>query len=160
VENEIHAAGPQILVTNVRTGSEIIDGGLFQARMGVAMLSVFGLLALALASVGLYGILAYSVNRRRREFGVRMALGASQRSVLGLVLREGMSLVMTGVAIGFAASLAIGRLLSGMLYGVNASDPASVAGAALVLSAVALLACYVPARRATRVDPITALRDS
>ena len=124
------------------------------------MLSVFGLLALALASVGLYGILAYSVNRRRREFGVRMALGASQRSVLGLVLREGMSLVMTGVAIGFAASLAIGRLLSGMLYGVNASDPASVAGAALVLSAVALLACYVPARRATRADPITALRDS
>jgi ABC-type antimicrobial peptide transport system permease subunit len=118
------------------------------------------LLALALASVGLYGILAYSVNRRRREFGVRMALGASQRSVLGLVLREGMSLVMTGVAIGFAASLAIGRLLSGMLYGVNATDPVSVAGAALVLSAVALLACYVPARWATRVDPITALRDS
>jgi putative ABC transport system permease protein len=98
------------------------------------------------------------VNQRKREIGLRIALGATQASVLGLILKEGMSLVLTGVAIGFAAALVSGRLLSGMLYGVSGSDPVSVAAAALMLSAVALLACYLPARWATRVDPLTALR--
>jgi ABC-type antimicrobial peptide transport system permease subunit len=121
---------------------------------------VFGLLALGLASIGLYGIMAYSVNQRRREIGLRMALGAAQTSVLGLILKQGMSLVLTGVLIGFAASLLVGRLLSRMLYGVSASDPISVAGAALMLLAVALLACYLPARRATRVDPLVTLREA
>jgi putative ABC transport system permease protein len=127
--------------------------------MGVGLLSVFGLLALALASIGLYGILAYSVNQRRREIGLRMALGATQAGVLKLILQEGLSLVLTGLLIGFAAALPVGRLLSGMLYGVGASDPTSVAGAALLLSAVALLACYLPARWASRVDPLVALRE-
>jgi ABC-type antimicrobial peptide transport system permease subunit len=116
-------------------------------------------LALGLASIGLYGILAYSVNRRRREIGLRMALGATQGTVLGLILKEGMSLVLTGVAIGLAASISVGRLLSRMLYGVGASDPISVAGAAAMLSAVALVACYLPARWAARVDPLDALRE-
>ena len=158
-EHEIRAAGPQVLIFGTRTGSEIIDGGLFQAKMGVGLLTIFGLLALGLASIGLYGVLAYSVNQRKREIGLRMALGATRTGVLSLILREGMLLVAAGVLIGFTAALAVGRLLSRMLFGVSASDPASVAGAALILSMVALLACYLPARRATRVDPLEALRE-
>jgi putative ABC transport system permease protein len=159
VRREISAAGPQILIGGTLRGREIIDRGLFQARMGVALLSVFGLLALGLASIGLYGIMAYSVNQRKREIGLRMALGAAQVSVLRLILKQGMSLVVTGVVIGLAAALLVGRLLSRMLYGVSASDPISVAGAAAVLLAVALLACYLPARWASRVDPLVALRE-
>jgi predicted permease len=159
VEREVRMVAPQVLVSFSRTGAEIVDGGLFSARMGVGLLTVFGLLALALASIGLYGILAYSVGQRRREIGVRMALGATQSSVLGLVLRHGMSLVGTGVLAGLAAALATGRLLSGMLYGVSAGDPLSVGAAVVVLCAIALVACYLPALRATRVDPVTALRE-
>ena len=159
VQREIHDAGPQILSTDMRTGREIIDGGLFQARMGVVLLSVFGFLALALASIGLYGIMAYSVQQRQREIGLRIALGASQTSVLGLILKQGMSLVLTGVLIGFVAALVVGRMLASMLYGIGGSDPISVAGAALVLLTVALLACYLPARWASRVDPLVTLRE-
>jgi predicted permease len=158
VQRELQAAAPQIRIS-VLTGRKVIDGGLFQAKMGVALLSVFGLLALALASIGLYGILAYSVNRRKREIGLRMALGAARASVLRLILKQGMSLVVTGVLIGFAGALLVSRLLSRMLYGVSASDPVSIAGAAVVLLAVALLACYLPARWASRVDPLEALRE-
>jgi predicted permease len=158
VQQEIRAAGPQIRIS-VLTGRQVVDGGLFQEKMGVALLSVFGLLALGLASIGLYGIMAYSVNQRKREIGLRMALGAAQPSVLWLILKQGMSLVLTGVLIGFAAALLVGRLLSRMLYGVSASDPISVAGAAVVLLAIALLACYLPARWASRVDPLVALRE-
>ena len=159
VRREIGAAGPEILVGGTLSGREIIDRGLFQPRLGVALLSVFGLLALGLASIGLYGIMAYSVNQRRREIGLRMALGAAQTSVLGLILKQGMSLVLTGVLIGFVAALFVGRLLSRMLFGISATDPIGLAGAALILSAVALLACYLPARWASRVDPLVALRE-
>ena len=159
IQREVSRLGPHISVTDARTGRTIIDQGLFQAKMGVAMLSVLGLLALGLASIGLYGIMAYSVNQRVREIGVRMALGAARGSVLRLVLKQGMSLVVTGVLIGFVAALLVGRLLTRMLYGVSASDPASVAGAATVLLVIALLACYLPAHRASRVDPLVALRE-
>ncbi len=159
-ERVVHAAGPMVLMMGQRTGREIVDGGLFQARVVVVLLTVFGLLALGLASIGLYGILAYSVARRRREIGVRLALGASRASVLRLIIGEGMTLVLAGLAIGFVTALAAGRLMSRMLYGVSASDPLSLAAAVAVLSAVALLACYLPARWATRVDPLTALRES
>ncbi len=158
VQRELHAAAPQVLVST-RTGRQIIEGGLFFARTGVALLSVFGLLALGLASIGLYGILAYSVTQRRREIGLRMALGAARANVLRLILKQGMSLVVTGVLIGFVAALLVGRLLSRMLYGVSASDPISVAGAAVILLSIALLACYLPAHGASRVDPLVALRE-
>lgn len=158
VGREANAAAPQVLLSGIRTGRQIIDGGLFQARIGVALLGVFGLLALGLASVGLYGILAYVVSQRKREIGLRMALGASRPSVLRLILRQGMSLVALGVSIGFVAVLLVGRLLSRMLFGIGATDPVSLAGSALVLASVALLACYLPARWATRVDPVVALR--
>lgn len=159
VQRAIRTIGPKVLATDVRTGSQIVDGGLFQAKMGVVLLTVFGLLALGLASIGLYGIMAYSVNQRKREIGLRMALGAARPSVLGLMLRQGMSLVLAGVLIGYVAALVAAPLLNRMLYGVNASDPVSVAAAAVVLLAVALVACYVPARRASRVDPLVALRE-
>jgi predicted permease len=159
VQREIQAVAPQILVSGPRTGPQLVDGGLFQARVGVMLLSVFGLVALGLASIGLYGILAYSVNQRRREIGLRMALGAARASVLRLILKQGMSLVVTGVLIGLGASLFVDRLLSRMLYGVSSSDPLSVLGAAAVLIVVAFVACYLPARWASRVDPLVALRE-
>ncbi|MEP6916674.1 MAG: ABC transporter permease [Acidobacteriota bacterium] len=160
VGREINAAGPQVLMSGSRTGQQVVDGSLFQARIGVAMLSVFGLLALGLASIGLYGILAYAVNQRQREIGLRMALGASQPTVLRMIVKQGMSLVVIGMVMGFAAALLVGRVLSRMLYGVGAGDPVSLAGAAGVLGGVALVACYLPARRATRVDPLVALRQA
>ncbi len=159
VQREMRLAGPEVLVNDVRTGSTIVDQALFGARLGVALLSVFGLLALGLASVGLYGVVAYSVTLRKKEIGVRMALGAAQSSVLRLVLKQGMSLVLTGVLIGFAAAMAVMRLLTRALYGVGPSDPVSVVGAAGVLLAIALVACYLPARSASRLDPLVALRE-
>jgi predicted permease len=159
VQQEVRAIGSQVSVEDARTGRKIVDQALFTAKLGVALLSVFGLLALGLASIGLYGIMAYSVNRRKREIGMRMALGAEQSKVLLLILKEGMSLVLAGVIIGFAAALILARLLARMLYGVSAGDPISIAGAACVLLAVALMACYLPARSASRLDPMAALRE-
>jgi putative ABC transport system permease protein len=127
--------------------------------MGVALLSVFGLLALVLASIGLYGILAYSVSQRQREIGVRLALGSSPAGVVRLIVKQGMSLVLIGVGAGIILGLVSGRLLSRLLYGVNPGDLASISGAAIVLLAVALLACYLPARWASRLDPLAALRE-
>jgi putative ABC transport system permease protein len=158
-EREVQAAAPQILVNAPRTGRELVDGGLFQAKVGVMLLSVFGLLALGLASIGLYGILTYSVNQRKREIGLRMALGAAQASVLRLILKQGMMLVLIGVLIGLGASALVERLLSRMLYGVSAGDAVSVIAAASIMLGVALVACYLPARWASRVDPLVALRE-
>lgn len=158
-QHEVRAAAPRVLVSGIQTGHDVINGGLFGQKVGVALLSVFGLLALGLASIGLYGIMAYSVSQRKREIGLRMALGAARTNVLWLILQQGMSLVGTGVLIGFVAALLAGRLLSRMLFGVSASDPVSIFGAAVVLLAVALLACYLPARWASHVDPLVALRE-
>ena len=125
----------------------------------MSLLGVFGLLALGLASVGLYGIMAYSVNQRRREIGVRMAMGAGQGSVSLLVLRQGMAVVLSGVAVGVGLAFLLGRALSRFLYGVSGSDLLSIGSASLVLLVVALVACYLPARSASRVDPLVALRE-
>ena len=128
--------------------------------MGVGLLGVFGFLALGLASIGLYGIMAYSVNQRRREIGIRMALGAGQSSVLSLILRQGRTLVISGVGLGLILSVLLGRALSKFLYGVGSGDLPSLAGASLVLLFVAMVACYLPARRASHLDPLVALRES
>jgi predicted permease len=159
IEKEVHVLAPRVLLTWNRTGRAIVDGGLFQARMGVTLLGVFGVLALGLACIGLYGNLAYLVQQRRREIGVRMALGASRGGVLRLILARGVSLVLVGIALGVAAALGAGRLLARLLYGVSSGDPVSLTGAAGALLAVALLACLLPAWRATRVDPLIALRE-
>jgi macrolide transport system ATP-binding/permease protein len=145
---------------DIRTGTMVIDQALWWSKIGVGLLGVFGLLALSLASVGLYGIMAYSVNQRRREIGVRMALGADQESVSLLVLRQGMTVVLSGVAVGVGVALLLGRVLSRFLYGVSGSDLLSIGGASLVLLVVAVIACYLPARSASRVDPLVALREA
>jgi predicted permease len=158
IQHEMRAAAPEISVNDVRTGKTILDAALFQARMGVALLGVLGLLALGLASVGLYGIMAYSVSQRTREIGMRMALGAARSSVLRLILMEGISMVGLGVLMGFGLSLLTGRLLTRMLYGIGGSDLISVTGAASILVLAAVVACYWPARRASGLDPLAALR--
>jgi len=160
VQSEIRNIDPALPIDDIRTGTKVIEQALWGAKMGVGLLGVFGFLALGLASIGLYGIMAYSVNQRRREIGIRMALGAGQASVLRLILRQGMTLVICGVGLGLMLSILLGRALSKFLYGVGASDPTSLAGASLVLLTVAMVACYLPARRASKLDPLVALHES
>jgi len=138
--------------------SEIVETSLSSWRLNLMLLGSFALLALALAVVGLYGVLAHSVSRRTREIGIRMALGADRLAVLRLVLGEGLRLILAGAAIGLGAALALGRVLSSLLYGIQANDPVTFAGVTALLTVVALIACYVPAYRATRVSPMAALR--
>jgi ABC-type antimicrobial peptide transport system permease subunit len=128
------------------------------ARFRSTLLGLFGILALVLATVGTYSVLAYVVAQRTHEIGIRMALGAQRRDVLRLVVGQGMRAVLIGVAIGIAAALALSRLLAQLLYGVGDRDPLTFIGVSLLLTFVSLLACYIPARRAMRVDPMVALR--
>jgi len=142
----------------VSTIEGLLGQGLWAPRMGALLMGAFGLLALLLATVGIYGVLAYSVAQRTQEVGIRMALGASRASVLGLVVKQGMTLVGIGVGIGIVGALGLARLMASLLYGVNASDPLTFAAATFVLGVVAFVATYLPARRATTVDPVVALR--
>jgi ABC-type antimicrobial peptide transport system permease subunit len=158
IQGEIRILDPALPMEDIRTGTKIIDQALWWSKIGVGLLGVFGLLALGLASVGLYGIMAYSVNQRRREIGVRMALGANQGDVSLFILRQGMTVVFGGAALGAVLAFLLGRALSRFLYGVSANDPLSLGGASLVLLVVAFIACYLPARSASRVDPLMALQ--
>jgi ABC-type antimicrobial peptide transport system permease subunit len=135
-----------------------MDQGLWPARMGAALLTLFGVLALVLAAVGVYGVLSYSVNQQRQEIGIRRALGAQAGDVLRLVAGQGLRLALVGLAVGLALSFAFTRALASLLYNVSATDPATFGGVTAILLVVALLACYIPARRATQVDPLVALR--
>jgi predicted permease len=143
---------------DVKTESEQIDQLLFQERLVARLSGFFGLLALVLACVGLYGLLSYEVSRRTREIGIRLALGARPGSVLKLVLRQGIVLAIIGAAVGIGVALGVTRYLTSMLYDVHANDPLTMIAVAALLTLVALAACYIPARRAMRVDPIVALR--
>ncbi len=160
IQSEIRNIDPALPIDDIRTGTKVIDQALWGTKMGVGLLGVFGFLALGLASIGLYGIMAYAANQRRREIGIRMALGAGQSSVLSLILRQGMTLVISGVGLGLILSVLLGRALSKFLYGVGPGDLPSLAGASLVLLFVAMVACYLPARRASHLDPLVALRES
>lgn len=160
VQREVRAMDSRIDVADVRTIRKVISQALFGATTGVGLLSVFGLVALGLASLGLYGTMAHAVNQRQREIGLRMALGAQRSSVLGLVFRQGLAIVAIGMVIGAAASAAVGRALSGIVFGASAIDPVAVGTACLVLAITASAACYLPARKASRLDPMVALRET
>jgi len=158
VRQIIREVDPDQPVSNVATMAEVLGSEAGQRRMGMIMLVGFAALALLLASLGIYGVLAYFVTQHTNEIGVRQALGATPRNILLLVLKKGMRLTLVGVAIGLGGSFALTRLMSSLLFGVTAADPLTFATVPLVLVMVALLACYIPARRATKVDPLVALR--
>jgi putative ABC transport system permease protein len=136
----------------------LVSDSVARPRFNTVLLAAFAALALALAAVGIYGVIAYSVSRRAQEIGVRMALGARKSDVIRLVLKQGMTPTIVGAALGLVGAWAATRLMSGLLFEVSATDPVTFAVITLTLMTVALLACYIPARRATKVDPMVALR--
>ena len=148
----------QLPLTQVQTISQLLDQALWAARFGASLLLIFGLLALGLAAIGIYGVMSYNVQQRKQELGIRMALGAQKRDVMRLVLGQGLWLAGGGAVAGLALAFFMARGISALLFGVHALDPATFLGVPLLLIGVALVACYIPARRATRVDPIVALR--
>ncbi len=158
VRDQVQTLDHSMPLRGVGTVQQNIEAGLWAPRMGAALLSIFGGLALALATIGVYGVMSYSVTQRTPELGVRMALGAQTGDVLMLVLKQGLALAAGGAVIGVALALLLGRVVSTLLFGVNGRDPLTLAIVTLVLTVVALVACYIPARRAARVDPLVALR--
>jgi putative ABC transport system permease protein len=158
VRSQISAIDKDQPVLTIRTLNEVIDSTTAPRRFNTLLLAIFAAVALALAAVGIYSVISYSVTQRTQEVGVRMALGARPDDVVRLILKQGLTLTLIGVASGVLGALAAARVMSGLLYGVTATDPATFVAISLLLAIVAMLACYLPARRAARVEPIAALR--
>ena len=158
VRAQVSALNKDQAVFNVGTMEQIVDQSVATRRFSMMLLTVFAIVALALASLGIYGLMSYAVAQRTREIGVRMALGAQVNDVVKLVIGQGMKLALAGVALGLVASVGLTRTMKNLLFGVSATDPATFAAIALLLTLVAWLACFVPARRAAKVDPMIALR--
>ncbi len=158
IRNEVRAAGSDILLTNVATLDEQVAQSLVQERLVATLALCFGLLALLLACIGLYGVMSYAVTRRTHEIGIRMALGAQRGDVISMVLRESMLLIVVGVLIGLGAAFATTRMIASLLFGLTPTDPLTIVLAALLMFTIAALAGYLPARRASQVDPMAALR--
>jgi putative ABC transport system permease protein len=159
VRTQIQALDHNLAITNVQTIEEVLDQGLWAPRMAAALLTLFGGLALILAAIGVYGVLSYSVNQQTREIGIRMALGATPAEVLRWVIGQGLRLAGAGVLVGVVAGLGLMHFVGSLLFGVSTYDPETFATVTFVLGMIALLACYLPARRATKVNPLLALRN-
>jgi putative ABC transport system permease protein len=157
IRGEVRQLDPQIAV-EFELVRDLVDGTLRRQQLGMTLMLIFGGVAILLAAVGIYGVVAFTVAQRTNEIGIRVAMGAQRGDVLRLVLGQVGRLIFLGVALGVMAGLLLTRLMSGLLFGISATDPSTFAGVALLLAAVALLACYMPARRATHVDPLIALR--
>jgi putative ABC transport system permease protein len=157
--NAVRKTDPKMPVQDIKTIDNLVGDTLSDRRFVMGLVASFAAAALLLASFGLYGVISYSVAQRNLEYGVRIALGAGSRDILRLVIGSGMKIVAIGIVIGLLLSLGIGRLLGAFLYGVSFTDPATLAGVAIVVTIVALLANYFPARRAMKINPITALRE-
>jgi putative ABC transport system permease protein len=158
VRRAILEADPAQPVANVRTMEDVLGASVAQRGFIMMLLGGFAGASLLLAAIGLYGVIAYGVSQRTQEIGIRIAMGAQARDILQLVVGHGMKLALAGVSLGLIGSLALTRLLKTLLYGITATDPATFALIALLILGVALLACYLPARRATKVDPLVAIR--
>jgi predicted permease len=158
VEKAVHSLDADLPVYDESTLKSRVQVASTGQRIAGTFVGAFGLLALLLAAVGIYGVISYTTRQRSREIGIRMALGARQSDVFGLVLSQGLRMIVTGLAIGLLVSFALTRFMRNVLFGVRATDTGTFAAVAILLSVVALLACYIPARRAMRVDPMVALR--
>src|SRR5207247_2826558 len=158
VQRELRAVDPTVAIEHVKTLEQIRSDSVAPQTFAMRLLVGFSLVASALALVGIYGVLSLSVGSRKRELAIRTAVGAQQRDILRLILREGLRLIAIGLSIGLVAALALGRVLRTFLFGVEPTDPGTLLGVAVLSAAVTLLACWVPARRATKVDPMEALR--
>jgi ABC-type antimicrobial peptide transport system permease subunit len=158
VQGELRRLDPNLPLFDVRTVQEHMQMSVFIAKMASTLLGLFGALALLLAVVGLYSVVAYSVSQRTREIGIRLALGAERGEILRMVLRQGMTLTVVGLAIGLTLAVVAAQALESQLLGLSPSDPVSFGGTTFVLLAVALVACALPARRASGLDPLAALR--
>ena len=145
-------------IAQVQTLDDKLSESIAPQRFTLLLLGIFALIALSLASAGIYGVMSYAVTQRTHEIGVRMALGAQSKDVLRMVVGQGLILALTGIAIGLIASFALTRLMKGLLFGVSATDPVTFFGISLLLTLIGLLASWIPARRATKVDPLVALR--
>ncbi|HEX8190085.1 MAG TPA: ABC transporter permease [Pyrinomonadaceae bacterium] len=158
VRSQVRELDPDQPVTDVRTMEEVLTSAIWQPRLHAILFGVFAAVALALASVGIYGVMSYAVTQRTHEIGIRIALGAGPRDIVRLVVGHGLALTLVGVALGAASAFALTRVMTSLLFEVSAADPATFAANVALLTAVSLVACYIPARRATRVDPLVALR--
>jgi predicted permease len=158
VKTAIHAVDPELPLFHVRPMATWVDQSLARRQFSMVLLTLFALLALALAAVGIYGVMAYLVSQGAREIGIRIALGATPGAVVGMIVRHGMGVALAGASAGIVAALALSRLIESLLFGVPGTDPLTLAVVAVVLLAISFSACYVPALRAARIDPIGALR--
>jgi predicted permease len=158
VRQAVWSVNANLPLANVRTMQTVYDKSIARTSFTLVMLAIAGVMAMALGIIGIYGVISYTVAQRQREIGIRLALGAQRGDVLQMVLKHGATMAAVGVAIGIGASFALTRLMASLLFGVSAHDPVTFAAVATLLIFVALLACYIPARRATRVDPMVALR--
>jgi ABC-type antimicrobial peptide transport system permease subunit len=158
VRTRVAFSAPDVSVSGFRTMEELVGRGLVSPRFNLVVLAIFAAVALCLAAIGIYGVIAYNVSRRTHEIGLRKALGADRERIVGQIVRQGFTPAAAGLALGLAGSLALTRLMSGMLYGVKPTDPATLIVVTLAFALIASVACWVPARRAAALEPMEAMR--